>query len=162
MVGALLFNGSILLDRARPTIGQKLLRTRLGGLFARLTTRRFFLHVFGGVFSPQHPLSDEEAADQWALIARAGGHRLAHKLIHYMDERERLTERWHGAFRDWPKPLSLAWGMLDPVAWTDVLTGLRELRPAMPVTELPGVGHYPQIEAPSQLQSVLEGALAET
>jgi len=34
------------------------------------------------------------------------------------------------------------------VATTNVLDGLRELRPAADVVELPGVGHYPQIEVP--------------
>jgi hypothetical protein len=29
-----------------------------------------------------------------------------------------------------------------------VLDGLRELRPASDVVELPGVGHYPQVQVP--------------
>ena len=37
IAGALLFNGSILLDRASPTPGQRLLRGRAGAVFARLT-----------------------------------------------------------------------------------------------------------------------------
>ena len=40
-----------------------------------------------------------------------------------MAERERFTDRWHGAIRDWPKPLTLAWGMQDPVARVEVLDG---------------------------------------
>ena len=39
-----------------------------------------------------------------------------HKTIRYMEERFRHADRWHGAIRDWPKPITLAWGMLDPVA----------------------------------------------
>jgi pimeloyl-ACP methyl ester carboxylesterase len=31
-----------------------------------------------------------------------------------------------------------------------VLDGLRLLRPAADVVELPGVGHYPQVEVPEQ------------
>ena len=30
---------------------------------------------------------------------------------------------------DWAKPLSFLWGLDDPVATTNVLDGLRELRP---------------------------------
>lgn len=30
----------------------------------------------------------------------------------------------------------------------NVLDGLRELRPAAAVVELPGLGHYPQVEDP--------------
>jgi pimeloyl-ACP methyl ester carboxylesterase len=160
-VGALLFNGSILLDRARPTLGQKLLRTRAGPLFARLMNERFFRRQFASLFSPRHPLSPDEAADQWTLIEHGGGHRLAHRLIGYMDERERHAERWHGAFRDWPKPIFLLWGMQDPVAVPDVLEGLKELRPGVPATELAELGHYPQIEEPARVAEAIEAALAE-
>lgn len=159
IAGAMLFNGSIVLDRARPTSGQKLLRSGLGTLVARLTSERVFRRQFGRLFSDEHPLTEEEAADQWALIAREGGHRIAHRLIGYMDERERYAERWHGAVRDWPGSFSLAWGMRDPVATTSVLDALIELRPGVTVTELPQLGHYPQIEAPDQVASALAQAL---
>ena len=158
--GALLFNGSILLDRASPTLGQKLLRSPLGPVFARLSTERSFRLQFGQIFSDEHPLTREEADDQWALMAHLGGARIAHRTIHYMDERERFTERWHGAVRDWPGSLSLAWALGDPVATVAVLDGLRELRPGVPVQELPGIGHYPQIERPDLIAAALDEALA--
>jgi pimeloyl-ACP methyl ester carboxylesterase len=160
MSGALLFNGSMLLHLAKPTPGQKLLRSRLGPLFARLTTERGFRAQFSRIFSPEHPLSDEEAADQWSLLAHGGGQRVAHLTIAYMAERERFTERWHGAIRDWPGPLTLAWGMHDPVARTAVLDGLRELRPGVEAIELPDAGHYPQVEQPELISNALQVALA--
>lgn len=159
--GALLFNGSILLDRASPTTGQKLLRSRLGPLFARLTSQRSFRLQFGRIFSDAHPLSREEADDQWALLAHDQGHRIGHLLVNYMAERERYVERWHGAFCDWPGRLSLTWGLEDPVATTAVLDGLRELRPGVPVTELPGIGHYPQLERPDLIAAALDAGLAQ-
>ena len=161
VAGALLFNGSILLDRASPTVGQKLLRSRLGPLFARLTSERSFRLQFGRIFSEQHPLTRAEADDQWALLAHNGGQRIGHLLVNYMAERERWVERWHGAFRDWPGRLSLTWGLEDPVATTAVLEGLRELRPGVPVRELAGIGHYPQLERPDLIAEALEKALAE-
>jgi pimeloyl-ACP methyl ester carboxylesterase len=160
LAGALLFNGSILLHRASPTRAQKLLRSPLGPLASRLMSERYFRRGFGQLFSPGHPLSDEEAADQWALIAHDGGHRIAHLTINYMNERATFTDRWHGAIRDWPKPLSFAWGLLDPVATTNVLDGLLELRPAAPVTRLEDLGHYPQVEAPERIAAAIEDALA--
>ena len=77
-----------------------------------------------------------------------------------MAERERFTERWHGALRDWPGPLTLTWGMLDPVARTAVLDGLRELRPGVEAIELPGLAHYPQIEDPAAIAGALDTALS--
>ena len=88
-----------------------------------------------------------------------GGNRIADKLIGYTFERARHAERWHGAVRDWPKPLSLIWGLQDPVATTHVLDGLRELRPSAPVIELPELAHYPQIEDPAAFQAALSSAL---
>lgn len=159
MTGALLFNGSMLLHLAKPTVGQQLLRSRLGPLFARLTSERSFRTQFSRVFSPEHPLSAEEAADQWSLIAHNGGQRIAHRTIHYMAERERFTERWHGAIRDWPRPLTLAWGLQDPVARTEVLDGIRALRPGVEAVELPEAGHYPQLEQPELISGALDAAL---
>ncbi len=144
--GILLFNGSMVLEAASPTPAQKLLRSRLGPLVARLSSERFFRHQFGSVFSAAHPLSDEEAVDQWSLICHKGGRNLGHRTISYMDQREEFAERWHGAIRDWPGQLSLAWGMQDPVATAAVLAALRELRPQVPVVELPELAHYPQVE----------------
>lgn len=160
MAGALLFNGSMLLHLAKPTLGQHLLRGPLGPLFARLTSERGFRAQFARIFSPDHPLSAEEAADQWSLLAHGGGRRIAHRTIHYMTERERFVERWHGALRDWPGALTLAWGLHDPVARTAVLDGLRELRPGVEAIELPDAGHYPQIEQPELISAALDTALA--
>lgn len=143
-----LFNGSMVLEAASPTPAQRALRSPLGPLVARLSSERFFRHQFGSVFSAAHPLSEEEAEDQWSLVCHNGGRTLGHRLVSYMDQRETFAGRWHGAIREWPGELRLAWGMRDPVATTAVLTALRELRPGVPVGELPELAHYPQLEDP--------------
>lgn len=143
-----LSNGSVILRRASLRPIQKVLRGPVGPLIARLSNKATFSREFGRLFNASHPLSVEEADAQWALMSYNRGHRIAHLLISYLDERERYAERWHGAVRDWPKPLSFLWALDDPVATINVLDGLRELRPAADVVELPGVGHYPQVEVP--------------
>jgi pimeloyl-ACP methyl ester carboxylesterase len=145
---AVLSNGSVILDRASLRPIQKVLRGPLGPVAARLVNRRGFQRGFGRLFSSAHPLSAEEAEAQWELLSYNDGNRIAHLLISYLDERVRYAQRWHGAVRDWPKPLGFVWGLDDPVATTNVLAGLRELRPDAPVVELPGLGHYPQVEDP--------------
>lgn len=159
LVGGLLLNGSMVQGAASPTLGQKLLRSPIGPLFSRLSSERFFRQQFGSIFSPAHPLTDQEAEDQWALICAGGGRTLNHKTIRYMEERFRHAERWHGALRDWPKPLSLVWGMLDPVATEDVLNAVLDLRPHAPVTRLDDIGHYPQLEDPVRVAGELTQAL---
>jgi pimeloyl-ACP methyl ester carboxylesterase len=160
IAGALLLNGSMVQGAASPTLGQRILRGPAGPLLSRLSSERFFRQQLGSVFSPGHPLSDEEAEDQWSLICAGGGRTLSHKTIRYMEERFKHAERWHGALRDWSKPLRLAWGMLDPVATERVLDAVVELRPAAPVTRFEDLGHYPQIEDPGRVGNALREALS--
>jgi pimeloyl-ACP methyl ester carboxylesterase len=159
--GILLFNGSMVLEKASPTPAQRALRSRLGPLVARLSSERFFRHQFGSVFSEAHPLSEEEAADQWSLIRYKGGRTLGHRTISYMDQRETHAERWHGAIRDWQGDLDLAWGLQDPVATTAVLDAVCALRPDAAVVQLPELAHYPQLEDPRQMEHALRGVFAE-
>jgi pimeloyl-ACP methyl ester carboxylesterase len=159
LAGGLLLNGSMIQDAASPTIGQRILRSAVGPLFSRLSSERFFRQQFGSIFSPGHPLTKEEAEDQWALICAEGGRTLNHKTIAYMEERFKHADRWHGAIGDWEKPLSVAWGMLDPVATEAVLDAVIDLRPAAPVTRFEDLGHYPQIEDPERVAEALQAAL---
>lgn len=160
LVGGLLLNGSMIQGAASPTLGQRILRSPLGPLMSRLSSERFFRQQFGSIFSPGHPLTDEEAEDQWALIRAGGGRTLNHKTIRYMDERFRHADRWHGALRDWEKPLAMAWGMLDPVATPAVLDAVLGLRPKAPVARFDDLGHYPQIEDPDRVAEALQRALS--
>jgi pimeloyl-ACP methyl ester carboxylesterase len=160
LAGVLLLNGSIIVSRASLTFGQKLLRSPFGWLAAQLPTQPLFRQQFKSVFAPGHPVADDELDDQWALWARDGGNRIAHRLIGYVSERERHAERWHGAVREWPGPLSIVWGMRDPVATPNVLAGLRELRPHAPITELADLGHYLQIEDPAVVAEAIRTAQA--
>ena len=147
---AVLTNGSVIIERASLRPIQKILRGPLGPLAARLTSERGLMRAFAKLFSGAHPLSDLEAQAQWALVARADGNRILHLLCSYLNERVTYAPRWHGAVSNWPKPLGFLWATGDPVATTSVLAGLRELRPAAEVVELPGIGHYPQIEVPNE------------
>jgi pimeloyl-ACP methyl ester carboxylesterase len=159
LAGGLLFNGSMIQGAASPTLGQKLLRGPLGPIAARLSSERFFRDQFGSIFSDGHPLTDEEAEDQWSLVRHEDGQRIGHKTIVYMNERERRAPRWYGALARWEKPLHLVWAMRDPVATENVLNGVLELRPEAPLTRLEDLGHYPQIEDPARLSAALQAAI---
>lgn len=144
-----LSNGGLIVSRASLRPIQKVLLSPLGPVAASLANPTLFRREFARLFSPAYPLSDEEAAAQWALVSDADGHRIAHLLCAYVRERVRYAERWHGAVGEWDGDLGLLWGLRDPVATTNVLDGLCELRPAARVVELPELGHYPQVEDPA-------------
>lgn len=147
---AVLTNGSVILERASLRPSQKLLRGPLGPVGSRLINQAGFTRGFARLFGAEHPLSADEAQAQWELLSHNNGHRIMHLLCAYLDERVRYAPRWHGAISAWDKPLGFLWGLDDPVATVNVLDGLRALRPAAPVAELPGVGHYPQLEVPDR------------
>jgi pimeloyl-ACP methyl ester carboxylesterase len=162
LAGVLLFNGSMVIERASLTISQKLLRSRLGPLVARLSNERTFRAQFARIFSDRHPLTAEEAADQWALLSYHDGHRILDRLTFYLHERVRYAQRWHGALRDWPGRLELAWAGQDPVCTEAVLKAVLELRPGTPLTRLAELGHYPQLEDPAAVADVVTRFLRRT
>src|SRR5205823_324873 len=114
---------SLVREKASLLWGQKLLLSRLGPLAGRLSSQYAFRRQFAGIFSDAHPLSAEEAEDQWSLLTQKDGHRLLHRLIYYNHERVTppFAERWHGGLRDWPGRLELAWAERDPICTDAVL-----------------------------------------
>ncbi len=156
----LLFNASLVLECASLMLSQKVLRSRLGPLAARMTTQTSFRMQLARTFSDTHPLTDEEAADQWSLLTYNGGHRLLHRLIFYLHERITYASRWKGALRDWPGHLELAWSDLDPICTEAVLQAVLGLRPGVPLARLRGLGHYPQLEDPAACIKVIERVLS--
>jgi pimeloyl-ACP methyl ester carboxylesterase len=134
-----------------------LLQGPFGPLAARFANETFFRRQFASIFSEAHPASDEDVADNWALMCFNDGNRLGHKLVSYMEERAIYADRWHGAIEHWQGDLKLAWGLEDPVVVPEVLDGLLELRPDLTAVRFEDLGHYPQLEDPEEFVGVLEG-----
>jgi len=141
LTGGLLLNGSMVQHAASPTFGQRILRSAVGGLFSRLSTERFFRQQFGSIFSPGHPLTDDEAETSGSWSCAGGGRTLNHKTIRYMEERFKHADRWHGRFGigrsrcRWPGgcwtrwPPSRSWTLCWSCAPLVPLTSLRGPRP---------------------------------
>lgn len=155
-----LFNGSVILARASLRPIQRLMRGPLGPVVSLLANKPMFVRQLGAVFSPAHPLTPAEADAQWALLSYRDGHRQVHRLSSYLHERVRHAERWNSAVREWHGRVDFIWGLLDPVATTNVLAGLCELRPSAEVIKLPNLGHYPHLENPPAFAEALAKLLA--
>jgi pimeloyl-ACP methyl ester carboxylesterase len=136
---------------------QKLLRSPLGPLVARLTSRRAFAANLRRIFGPQTPPSPEELDGFWTLVSANDGRRILPRLIQYMAERRRHRARWVGALQHTKVPLKLIDGVADPISGVQLVRRYRELISPADVTELPGIGHYPQVESPAAvLQAYLD------
>lgn len=159
--GVTFLNGGVYPDLARPLRIQRLLRSPLvGAILSRLSNERMFHRNLSSVFSPQHRLRSEELAQHWIAIARRGGRGLAHRLIAYMDDRDRHCQRWSSALEKTRVPLHFVWGLLDPVSGAHMLARVHSRLPNARVVELADVGHYPQLEAPERVVAEIERMVA--
>ncbi|MDB5986913.1 MAG: alpha/beta hydrolase [Nevskia sp.] len=152
-----LLNGGLFPETHRPRLVQKLLLTPFGALIAAAMNPRSFSRSFTAVFGPQTQPSAQELQQFWQLLEYNGGSRLMHRLIHYIPERRANRPRWVGALQTTQVPLCTINGPLDPVSGAHMVERYRELVPNADVVSLPGIGHYPQVEAAAAvLQAYLD------
>jgi pimeloyl-ACP methyl ester carboxylesterase len=93
----------------------------------------------------------------WQLLETNDGRRAVPRLLRYMAERRKQRARWVGALEQADIPMALVNGSADPVSGAHLVARWRELGIRGGVTALPGIGHYPQLEAPD---AVLAASLA--
>ncbi|MGC4009032.1 MAG: alpha/beta hydrolase [Pseudomonas sp.] len=144
-------NGGLFPETHRAVLSQKLLLGPLGFLFGRLFDRQRLAQNFAKVFGPQTQPSEAELDAFWELIRYNDGPRVMHRLIHYILDRRQHRERWVGAMQRTSVPLRLIDGPEDPISGAHMVVRYRELIPQPDTVELPGIGHYPQVEAPEQV-----------
>ena len=146
-----LLNGGLFPESLRPTLLQKLLLSRAGPLISKLMTEHGFRASFSRVFGPNTQPSFDELAEFWQLIAYNGGADLAYKQMRYLKQREQYRERWVEALQRTRVPLRFVSGKLDPVSGSRMVESYQRLIPDPDVVTIPGVGHYPQLEAPQEV-----------
>jgi pimeloyl-ACP methyl ester carboxylesterase len=148
-----LMNGSVHIELAHLTVGQKLLRSPLGPLFARLNTRATFKAQMRRVFA--RPPGEEELDGMWELLARDGGALRLPQMIRYTEERARFERRWIGALERADVPALVAWGRRDPVAVMAIAERLAREIPGARFETWDDLGHYPQVEDPSRVTATV-------
>jgi pimeloyl-ACP methyl ester carboxylesterase len=147
-----LLNGGLFPETHRPRRIQNLLRGPLGPFLAPLVGRRRFGRSLAAVFGAGTQPDRDDLDAFWQLFTRDGGRRIAHRLLRYIDERVENRERWVGALQQARCPLLLVNGSDDPVSGAHMVARYRELvGEGSGIVELPGIGHYPQIEAPGRV-----------
>lgn len=146
---ATFLNGGLFPEATFPLLLQKLLLGPVGPLVARVSSYRSFASSLRRICT--QPLDEAELREHWRLLARADGRRVLPKIIQYIRERRVHRERWLGALQQANIPLALVNGLDDPISGASIVRRWRELLPQAAVTELAGVGHYPQVEAAEQV-----------
>ena len=157
---ALLLNGGLYPDVYRPQPAQlALLDPEQGPMLSAQITEELWTAALRPTFAPGYDAA-ADSADIWRSMTREDGHRIAHRLIRYMDDRAAHGERWTGALERTDVPLSFVWGMLDPVSGAHIAERIRERLPDAPLLALEDVGHWPALEAPARVAAAVLGAPA--
>ncbi|MDJ0813844.1 MAG: alpha/beta hydrolase [Woeseiaceae bacterium] len=144
-------NGGLFPEQHRMVPIQKLGISPFGFLVGLLMNRQRFGAAFSEVFGPETQPTAQELDEHWRFISHNNGHRLMHKLLHYIADRREHRERWVGALQNSRVPIKLICGGADPVSGRHMFDHFRELVPGAEAVCLDDIGHYPQLEAPSRV-----------
>ena len=149
-------NGGLFAALHRPIWTQKLLRSPLGPIVAKLMNKRTLQQSFSKIFGPNTPPSDTIIDDLWNLLLTHEGRRVIPDILGYIDERAVFAQRWQDALVNSKIPLAFINGVHDPISGQHMLDEFMRLLPEAKTFAL-DVGHYPQIEAPEKVtQALLE------
>ncbi|TNE62235.1 MAG: alpha/beta hydrolase [Alphaproteobacteria bacterium] len=150
---AVFLNGGMIPALHRPRRVQTLLASPIGGLFARMSSKQKILAGLASVFGPNTKPEGAFLDEFWGAITGVNGRGALSRRIRYMAERRRYAERWVSGLANSRLPMMLINGVEDPVSGAHAADGFEKAVPHAKVVRLPGIGHYPQVEAP---ETVLE------
>jgi pimeloyl-ACP methyl ester carboxylesterase len=151
MASCVFLNGGLFPETHRQVLAQTLLLSPVGWLFSRLFSRAALDKNFGRIFGPDTRPSESELDDLWDLITANHGARIFHRLISYVPERSAQRERWVAAMQRGEVPLRVIDGAVDPISGAHMVERYQQLIPRADTVLLEGIGHYPQLEAPTQV-----------
>jgi pimeloyl-ACP methyl ester carboxylesterase len=145
-------NGALFPEVHKPLLAQKLLISPFGYAFARFVPVGAFLSGLSSIFGSRTKPTEDDLADYAQLLNRNGGKALTPKLMRYMRDRSANRERWVGALKRTDIPVILINGSVDPIAGKHIVERFREVVDgSVKVVELPEIGHFPHLEAPSDV-----------
>jgi pimeloyl-ACP methyl ester carboxylesterase len=154
--GAVWMNGGIYPDLHRPTAGQQMLLDPDGGrALAEQVDEGLFQGGIAVTWGTRREMDDAEIHEMWRSMDDAGGVRLMHDLLHYVEDRRQNAERWRAALEESDLPMGFAWGDLDPVSGAHMIERVEERLPDETVVRMDDVGHWPLLEAPDVVADVV-------
>jgi pimeloyl-ACP methyl ester carboxylesterase len=145
-----LMNGGIFPAHHRPRSAQKLLLSPLGPLAARLVGKKRFMSALAEVFGPGTRPAGEALDALWHVSVGVNGKPSLARRIQYMNDRREHEARWVGALRETDLRMVMINGVEDPVSGAHLCDVIERELPSMTVIRLPGIGHFPPLEAPDE------------
>ena len=151
-----LCNGSMHIELSQLRPIQKLLLNKwTGNMVAKLSSKRILVRNMKKIWGDASKVDLDEMDVIWEMLVYNNGRQVLPQLTQYIRERRLFWHRWIGALQQTELPVNILWADKDPVAvikMADVLFGeIKNSRKKV----LPGVGHYPMIEAPEEWTTAL-------
>jgi len=145
---AILLDGSTLVDMVELTPLQKeLLKQPDQALTEHLDFKEFaegMRDTFG-----KGNATDEILNSMTAQVFAKDGDLVIAQVLRYLDERREFYDRWVGTLTHFrTAPLSVYWGVQDPVAVIAMADRIKTWNPTIDVYKIEESGHWPSIEVP--------------
>lgn len=155
-----LTNGSIYIEDAQLTAGQQALLALPDELLpAGIIDGDSTAAALRATLSPGAVVGDDDLIGAWELMSHKDGHLRLPRTIRYIEDRRARQARYTGAIESHPSPVTVVWGVDDPVAVVSMTERYSAARPDAALHLLHGVGHYPMIESPQLFSEAVSSAL---
>jgi len=157
---AILLNGSTVVDLVELTEGQKKSLALPDKALEKAVPMEDWVNDISGTYGATMQANEaahKEALDcQVAQIYANDGALVMSNIVRYLLERKEFYNRWVGTFSGFHSaPLSVFWGLDDPVALPIMAQRMKAWRPETDLYMLEGVGHWPSIEAPEVISEAI-------
>ncbi len=159
LAGLCVLNAGIFPEAHRPPLAQRFVGTRPGRPLARLIWRGAFGRSIRRLAGPRTRPDQQTLDVLWRLLVRGGGRAALPAMMGYRAARRRHHDRWVDALERARVPCRFVCGTADPVCGNEMRRLWRARVPGGDLVELPGIGHWPMLEAP---EAVAEAVLALT
>ncbi|MFJ7967337.1 alpha/beta fold hydrolase [Streptomyces sp. NPDC096324] len=153
-----LLNGGIYPELHRPEPAQEtLLDPETGPLISASLTAELMATALAPTFA-EHYDPSADTAEMWKGVSRGDGRLHFHRLIHYITDRTVHRDRWVDAMETSGVPTTFIWGLRDPISGAHMAERIAERMPKATLHGLTDVGHWPPLEAPQRVASLILAA----
>ncbi|WP_251359532.1 alpha/beta fold hydrolase [Kangiella sp. TOML190] len=156
-----LCNGSMHIELAQLLLMQKLLRSPVGPLIARLSSKFTLQKNLRKIFVEPSQLSVQEIDAIWQMMTFNQGKKVLAKISRYTFERQQFWDRWIGALQQTPLPMAIIWPDKDPIAVSQMAITINQETQNSQLTWLKNIGHFPMLEAPQLWADTVIKVLAD-
>lgn len=155
MLSVFAMSGSIFPELSNPRLIQKLLVSPIGPIITKLFNEKKFYRSLRRVFGPDSAPNHKTLYSYWQLLAHKHGHKQLHCLNFFLKDRKSHGHRWAESWQRTDIPIRYIAGEADPMYGLDGIEMLRKISNKQDIHAIPNIGHFPHIESPSKVLSLV-------